>query len=92
MPTSEQNGVRAKQARAPKPHQLKAPGEKNPRPRELTPEERARLALKIEVARDLGLWEKVQEVGWGGLTAAESGRVGGVMTRRERLGRAELES
>jgi small acid-soluble spore protein F (minor alpha/beta-type SASP) len=48
----------------------------------LTPEEQAQLALKIQVAQDLGLWEKVQQLGWGGLTAAESGRVGGVMTRR----------
>lgn len=52
--------------------------------KELTPEEQARLALKVQVARELGLWEKVERVGWGGLTAAESGRVGGVMTRKER--------
>lgn len=38
--------------------------------------------LKVEVASELGLMDKVKEVGWGGLTAAESGRVGGIMTRR----------
>ena len=37
--------------------------------------------LKIKVARDLGLLDKVRREGWGGLTSAESGRVGGLMTR-----------
>jgi hypothetical protein len=40
-----------------------------------------RLALKMAVARELGLWDKVQRVGWGGLTAAESGRIGAWMRR-----------
>ena len=38
-------------------------------------------ALKLRVTEDLGLLEKVKQVGWGGLSAAESGRVGGIMTR-----------
>lgn len=37
--------------------------------------------LKEEVARELGLWDKVMSSGWGGLTAAESGRIGGVVAR-----------
>ena len=52
--------------------------------KELDPEEARRLAEKVDAARALGLWEKIQAVGWGGLSAAESGRVGGEMTRRER--------
>lgn len=42
--------------------------------------------VKWEAAAMLGLLQKVRQVGWGGLTAAESGRVGGYMTklRRER--------
>lgn len=42
--------------------------------------------LKLQVTKELGLLEKVKRVGWGGLSAAESGRVGGIMTRilRER--------
>ena len=40
--------------------------------------------LKYEVARDLGLMPKVLEVGWPGLTTAESGRVGGIVARRLR--------
>ena len=44
--------------------------------------------LKVEGAQALGLWEKVQHVGWGGLSAAESGRVGGYMTRMLKAERA----
>lgn len=46
-----------------------------------TPEEEENFRLKVEVARALGLWEKVEAHGWGALTAAESGRIGGWMTR-----------
>lgn len=40
--------------------------------------------LKRQVAKELGLWPKVRQAGWGGLTAAESGRVGGIMMHRLR--------
>jgi hypothetical protein len=40
--------------------------------------------LKVEVAEELGLMDKVHEMGWAELTAAESGRIGGIMTRRLR--------
>lgn len=43
-------------------------------------------ALKIEAAEALGLTEKVAAVGWGGLSAAEAGRVGAYMTRVLREG------
>ena len=39
-------------------------------------------AAKLEVADELGLLEKVQCEGWAGLTAAESGRLGGVLSGR----------
>ena len=55
-------------------------------PKPLTPEERERLDAKMAAAERLGLLEKVERVGWGGLTAAESGRVGGEMTRHARRG------
>lgn len=45
--------------------------------------------LKVEGAHALGLWDKVQTVGWGGLSAAESGRVGGYITRILRAQRQE---
>jgi len=40
--------------------------------------------LKIEIASELGLMEKVRKSGWGGLTSRESGQLGGLMTRRIR--------
>lgn len=40
--------------------------------------------LKYEIAEELGLMDKIEKVGWGGLTAKESGRIGGLMTVRKR--------
>jgi small acid-soluble spore protein F (minor alpha/beta-type SASP) len=40
--------------------------------------------FKIEVAKELGLWSKIKEVGWAGLSAAETGQIGGYMTRKMR--------
>jgi len=37
--------------------------------------------LKLEIAEELGLLDKVQREGWGSLTASESGRIGGYITR-----------
>lgn len=39
-------------------------------------------AAKAEIARELGLWDKVQTEGWAALTAAESGKLGGVLSGR----------
>ncbi|MBS4025693.1 MAG: alpha/beta-type small acid-soluble spore protein [Clostridia bacterium] len=38
--------------------------------------------LKLEIAEELGLIDKIKKVGWANLSAAESGRIGGLMTRR----------
>lgn len=40
--------------------------------------------LKYEIAGELGLMDKIEKVGWAGLTAKESGRIGGIMTSRKR--------
>jgi hypothetical protein len=40
--------------------------------------------LKYEIATDLGLSEKVDREGWGGLTAQETGRIGGMMSGKKR--------
>jgi hypothetical protein len=40
--------------------------------------------LKWEIANEIGLGEKLEKVGWGGLSSAETGRVGGIMTKRLR--------
>ena len=46
----------------------------------LTPEEE----LKYEIAEKLGLLDKVLESGWKTLSAKETGRIGGLMTKRKR--------
>ena len=38
--------------------------------------------LKYEIAEELGLLPKRLEKGWAGLTAKESGMVGGLMSKR----------
>lgn len=40
--------------------------------------------LKLEIADELGLKDKIEDVGWGGLTAKESGKIGGLITVRKR--------
>lgn len=50
----------------------------------LTPEEKERERIKYEIAEELGLTEKVKQYGWSGLTAGETGRIGGIMTRRNK--------
>lgn len=40
--------------------------------------------LKYEIAEELGLLDKIEDQGWGGLTAKESGRIGGIMTSRKK--------
>ncbi len=40
--------------------------------------------MKIEIAEELGLMDKVDKIGWGGLTAKETGRIGGLMTAKKK--------
>ena len=40
--------------------------------------------MKMEIAEELGLTDKVQKLGWGGLTAKETGRIGGLMTAKKK--------
>lgn len=40
--------------------------------------------LKYEIAEELGLLDQVLETGWKSLSAKETGRIGGIMTRRRR--------
>ena len=39
---------------------------------------------KYEIARELGLLDRVKAVGWAGLSAKETGRIGGLMGREAR--------
>lgn len=47
---------------------------------DLRPEEE----IKYEIARELGYLDKVMSTGWKSLTAKESGRIGGIMTKKKR--------
>ena len=49
-------------------------------PRNMKPEE----VLKFEIATELGLSDKVINGGWRCLTAKESGRIGGLITKKKR--------
>lgn len=58
----------------------KSKHKKNFDPEHMRPQEQ----LKFEIAQELGLDTKVLEQGWRSLTAKESGRIGGMMTKRRR--------
>ena len=51
----------------------------------LTEEEK----LKYQVARELGLLDKLMQVGWAGLSTAESGKIGGMVGARKQKKRKE---
>ena len=38
--------------------------------------------LKIEIAKELGIWEQVQAEGWGSMTNETCGRIGGLVHKR----------
>jgi Small, acid-soluble spore proteins, alpha/beta type. len=52
--------------------------------KELTEEEQQREKMKYEIAEELGLSDKVKKEGWGGLSSGETGRIGGIMARRNK--------
>ncbi|MCI6189582.1 MAG: small, acid-soluble spore protein, alpha/beta type [Clostridium sp.] len=52
--------------------------------KELTENEILREKIKYEIAEELGLKDKVEKLGWGGLSAEETGRIGGIMTKRKK--------
>lgn len=49
-------------------------------PENLKPEDE----MKFEIATELGLRDKVINGGWRSLTAKESGRIGGLITKKKR--------
>ena len=57
------------------------------RKKELTEAEKRNLQMKMEIAEELGLLEKVEQFGWKGLTSKESGRIGGIMAKRKKAER-----
>lgn len=46
----------------------------------LSPKEK----MKLEIADELGLLDKIQTGGWKSLSAKETGKIGGYMTKRKK--------
>ena len=46
----------------------------------LTPEEQ----LKLEIAEEIGVFDKIIKSGWRSLSAKESGKIGGMMAKRKK--------
>lgn len=44
---------------------------------------------KYEIAWELGLMDKVRQVGWAGLSAKETGRIGGLMGRKHHTSKGD---
>lgn len=40
--------------------------------------------LKLEIAKELGLLDKIQSGGWKSLSAKETGRIGGILSRKKK--------
>ena len=47
---------------------------------DLTPDEK----VKYEIAEELGLLDRVKKDGWKSLTSKETGRIGGLITKKKR--------
>ncbi len=41
--------------------------------------------LKLEIAEEIGVFDKVMESGWRSLSAKESGKIGGMMAKRKKM-------
>lgn len=48
--------------------------------------------LKYEIAEELGLLDKVREGGWKALSSKETGRIGGMISRRKKSLEKEIKS
>lgn len=46
--------------------------------------------MKYEIAEEIGVLDKAIEGGWKSLSARESGRIGGIISKRRRLNRENL--
>lgn len=44
--------------------------------------------VKYEIAKELGLFDRVMKDGWGSLSAKETGRIGGILARRRKQEKA----
>ena len=62
---------------------------KSPRSQKLINQIMRKQKMKYEIAGELGLLDRVLNDGWRSLTAKETGRIGGLVTRRKRQMAAE---
>ena len=53
---------------------------------DLTPEEE----MKLEIAAEIGVYDKVLAGGWRVLSSKESGRIGGILSKRKREAKHEV--
>ncbi|MFZ5648430.1 MAG: small, acid-soluble spore protein, alpha/beta type [Bacillota bacterium] len=53
-----------------------------PSKKQKTGEELLREKIKLEIAEELGLLDKIKKGGWGELNAVESGKIGGILSSR----------
>ncbi|MFA9398311.1 MAG: small, acid-soluble spore protein, alpha/beta type [Clostridiaceae bacterium] len=53
--------------------------------KELSEMEKLREKIKYEIADEIGLRDKVDELGWASLTSEETGRIGGMMAKRKKI-------
>ena len=60
------------------------PKKKNDKPFDPASLKKPEELLKFEIATELGLSDKVMSQGWRSLTAKESGRIGGLMTKKKK--------
>lgn len=65
---------------------MSSKSKKTNKKKELKPED----IMKYEIANELGLGDKLLQVGWGGLTAEETGRIGGIITRKKRASMGQI--
>ncbi|WP_340162568.1 small, acid-soluble spore protein, alpha/beta type [Thermoclostridium caenicola] len=40
--------------------------------------------LKLEIAKELGLYDKIMAHGWKSLSPKETGRIGGILSRKKK--------
>ena len=63
---------------------MKEKNKKIPRSKEEVKSLKPNEKMKYEIAMELGLFEKVQSVGWKGLSSREAGKIGGLLATRKK--------
>lgn len=53
-----------------------------PSKKQKTEEELLKERIKLEIAEELGLLDKIKRGGWGELNAVEAGKIGGILSSR----------